>query len=359
MSPDRDGYGSPMLRLVLVTIGDPTQLTGGHLYQRRLAQHASEAGATIDVRPIPSRPLTAQRLAAGAILRDAASHADMLIVDSIAAASVAGRMEHLGVPTLGLVHQRPGGAAPTRRRYALDLRAYREMTAVVATGPALANELRALGVENVEVLIPGTDPAPEIADPPDLRDGRRIAILCVANWLPAKNVAELLIAFKSLPPSAATLHLVGDTRANRPYGDKVFGLLRDPSLSHRVVVHGALEPDAVAPLRAGADLFALPSLEETYGMAWAEAMAAGLPIVGWNTSNLPNLITHGSEGLLVSTGDTRGLTSALATLAIDTSLRIRLGRAAKQRAAAFPTWEETTRRFVGIARDTAGQPAPR
>ena len=136
-------------------------------------------------------------------------------------------------------------------------------------------------------------------------------------------------------------------------------LLRDPSLSHRVVVHGALEPDAVAPLRAGADLFALPSLEETYGMAWAEAMAAGLPIVGWDTSNLPNLVTHGSEGLLVPTGDTRGLTSALATLAIDTPCGSGSAGRPRQRAAAFPTWEETARRFVGIAREAAGQPAPR
>jgi hypothetical protein len=38
-----------MLRLGLVTIGDPTQFTGGHLYQRRLAEHARDAGATIDV----------------------------------------------------------------------------------------------------------------------------------------------------------------------------------------------------------------------------------------------------------------------------------------------------------------------
>ena len=136
-------------------------------------------------------------------------------------------------------------------------------------------------------------------------------------------------------------------------------LLRDPSLSHRVVVHGALEPDAIAPLRAGADLFALPSREESYGMAWAEAMAAGLPIVGWDTSNLPNLVTHRSEGLLVPRGDTERLASALATLAIDTSLRNRLGKAAKVRAAGFPTWEETARHFVAIAREAAGQPAPR
>jgi glycosyltransferase involved in cell wall biosynthesis len=124
-------------------------------------------------------------------------------------------------------------------------------------------------------------------------------------------------------------------------------------------VHGSLDPDAIAPLRAGADVFALPSLEESYGMAWAEAMAAGLPVVGWDTSNLPNLITHGSEGLLMPTGDTKLLTSTLATLAMDTALRIRLGKAAKRKAAEFPTWAETARHFVSVAREAAGQPVPR
>jgi glycosyltransferase involved in cell wall biosynthesis len=112
-------------------------------------------------------------------------------------------------------------------------------------------------------------------------------------------------------------------------------------------------------LRAGADVFALPSAEESYGMAWAEAMAAGLPIVGWDTPNLPNLVTDGKEGLLVPTGDIASLTSALATLAIDTTHRLRLGEAAKVRAASFPTWGDTARRFVGVAREAAGQPALR
>ena len=158
MPPDRAGYSRLMLRLALVTVGDPTRLTGGHLYQRRLAQYAPDADATIDVTPIPSRPLTAPRQAAGAGLPDAASHADILVVDSLAAASVAGLMGDIGIPVLGLVHQRPGGAARTERSFALDLRAYREMTAVVATGPALADELRSLGVENVEVVDPGHGP---------------------------------------------------------------------------------------------------------------------------------------------------------------------------------------------------------
>src|SRR4051794_26935763 len=116
-----------MLRLVLVTVGDPSQRTGGHIYQRRLAEHALGAGGTIEVTTIPTRRLSAQRHAAGAILRDAASRADAVIVDSLAAAAVAGQTEGLDVPVLGLVHQRPGGVTRTELRFALDVRAYREM----------------------------------------------------------------------------------------------------------------------------------------------------------------------------------------------------------------------------------------
>ena len=117
--------------------------------------------------------------------------------------------------------------------------------------------------------------------------------------------------------------------------------------------------DAVAPLLAGADVFALPSSQETYGMAWAEALAAGLPVVGWDASNLPNLVTDGVEGILARPRNIGGLTAALATLATDPRLRRRLSAGARRRAATFPTWSETAGRFVDVLRERAGQSVAR
>ena len=90
-------------------------------------------------------------------------------------------------------------------------------------------------------------------------------------------------------------------------------------------------------------------------MAWAEALAAGLPVVGWKASNLPNLVIDGVEGFLATPGDLRELTAALAKLAADPSLRRRLSDGARKRAATFPTWSETARRFVEVLRRRVGQ----
>ena len=240
------------------------------------------------------------------MLRRASDDADVIVIDSLIAAAFAGRMDCAAVPVVGLVHQRIGGARWSERRFALDLRAYRDMAALIAAGPMVAAELDRFGLHDTEVVIPGTDPPPALDDPPALRHGRSIAIVCVANWLPSKGIAELLTACRELPMSMATVHLVGDPRATTRYGRVVARLARTPALRRRVVVHGALEPDAVAPLLAGADVFALPSLQETYGMAWAEALAAGLPIVGWDASNLPNLVTDGVEGILARPRQHRG-----------------------------------------------------
>src|ERR1700694_5320634 len=98
--------------------------------------------------------------------------------------------------------------------------------------------------------------------------------------------------------------------------------------------------DGVAAMYAAADGFVLPSLKEPYGTVYGEAMACGLPVVGWRAGNLPYLAEHDREGLLVQPGDLPGLAAAMRRLADDAVLRMRLGAAARQRALGRPTWDE-------------------
>jgi glycosyltransferase involved in cell wall biosynthesis len=121
-----------------------------------------------------------------------------------------------------------------------------------------------------------------------------------------------------------------------------------------VVVHGPLPAAGVAALYQAADIFVLPSLVEPYGTVWGEAMAAGLPVVGWHAGNLPHLATHGREGLLADPGDVAGLHAALARLAGDEDLRRRMAAAAARRAAGRPTWAESAELFFAALRQAAG-----
>jgi glycosyltransferase involved in cell wall biosynthesis len=224
----------------------------------------------------------------------------------------------------------------------------------------LATQLVAAGVtaDRLRVVPPGKDldvaagdatgeDSPAF-DRAGLRRGRLMAAACVANWSPAKGIVELLEAVAGLPEDVVTLHLVGDTAARGGYGGRVHQRVQRADLRARVVVHGLLEPAAVHQMYATVDAFVLPSFEETYGTVWGEAMAAGLPVVGWHAGNLPFLADHGRDGMLVPVGDVPALRDAIESLARDPEFRERLGRAAYVRAAARPTWDETAARFFAI-----------
>src|SRR5207253_11041533 len=132
-------------------------------------------------------------------------------------------------------------------------------------------------------------------------------------------------------------HLAGDDRAEPRYAARLRQRLAEADLAGRVVVHGPLSRERVAGLYRAADAFVLPSLKEPYGTVYGEAMACGLPVVGWRAGNLPYLAEHEHEGLLVPPGDLDGLAAALARLADDQGLRRRLGAAAARRAQSRPT----------------------
>jgi len=208
--------------------------------------------------------------------------------------------------------------------------------------------------QRVRVVAPGRDVAPASgAAGEDLREGRRAALLSVGNWVPRKGLLPLLDAFARLPAETATLHLVGDDVADPTYAEQVRARLSRRDLAGRVRVHGPVTKERVGVLYHCADVFVLPSLREPYGTVYGEAMAAGLPVVGWHAGNLPHLARDGREGLVLAPGDIDGLTGAMGRLATDEDYRAELAAGARRRAQSFPTWQQTAARFFAELRDLA------
>jgi glycosyltransferase involved in cell wall biosynthesis len=119
-------------------------------------------------------------------------------------------------------------------------------------------------------------------------------------------------------------------------------------------VHGRRTPAEVVGFYRAADVFALASLREPYGTVYSEAMAAGLPVVGWAAGNLPHLARDGVEGLAVPPGDRQALAAALRSLTLDEPRRRTMAAAAARRAADFPTWDDTARMLFTELRAVAG-----
>jgi glycosyltransferase involved in cell wall biosynthesis len=351
----------PHLVLPLITLGDPRRLSGGYLYHLRMAAAASAHEAQIRFLSFPEWPFPLAALRGGAILRRVQQlGAVAVLLDSIAAAFAgpALRVRRLDVPLIGVLHQPPGGidhsAVRAHGQALLDRLALGRANLLLAASDHLAEQLGEAGLaeSRIRVVPPGRDVAAPRAGPlPDLRDGRRAAFLSVANWLPRKGILELLEAFARLPGDAATLHLAGDEEADASYGARVRSRLVEGDLVGRVVRHGALAQQDVAALYAAADAFVLPAVREPYGTVWGEAMAFGLPVVGWRAGNLPYLAEDGREGLLVGRADVDALSQVLLRLSLDGDLRAQLGAAAKRRALTRPTWDESAALFFEAIRE--------
>jgi glycosyltransferase involved in cell wall biosynthesis len=351
---------SHVLNVSLVTLGDPQSMTGGYLYHRRIAELASTCAARVEFVSFPAWHFPLPALAGRAVLRAVArQRPDVLLLDSIAAAFLGpwpGRRMS-PVPLVAMLHQPPGGIdhgpARTRVQAGLDRRAYRHAARLLVASAALAEAMRAQGVPDdlLRVVPPGRDVARHVVPPPgDLRAGRQAAVLSVANWVERKGVLDLLEAVAALPAEAVTLHLVGDTEVEPAYAARVRHRIAAADLAGRVVVHGPRPTNEVAGFYHAADVFALVSVREPYGTVYGEAMAAGLPVVGWDAGNLPHLARDGIEGRVVAAGDRAALTAALGALAADEPLRRRLAAAARERAATFPTWHQTASRLFAELR---------
>jgi glycosyltransferase involved in cell wall biosynthesis len=349
-----------LLRVALVTLGDPAALTGGYLYHRRMARAATANEATLSIVSFPDRHFPLPALAGPSVARQVRKQRpDVVALDSIAAAFAAPWPRHFPGPLATIIHQSPGGIGhgAVRRivQRNLDLITYRRCDRIMVASETLIDELMTHGIESRKVVFvaPGRDVAETGTAALDLRRGRESASLCVANWSEHKGIVELLQAFTHVPPTLCTLHLVGDEEVDLRYAARVRELLARGNLAERVIRHGPLPSDEVGAMYRAADVFVLPSMREAYGTVYGEAMAAGLPVVGWNLGNLAHLARHGSDGFLLEPGDLAGLAGALTNLSSDAELRNRMSHSARERANSFPTWDESAALFFSVLRALA------
>lgn len=177
-------------------------------------------------------------------------------------------------------------------------------------------------------VIPNTVRPPQILAAPGRRRGTK-SLLAVARLVPRKNLATLLDAFARLDRDFPDwrLDLVGDG----PQMHSLKARAKARGIARRVRFHGALADPY--PRFARAELFVIPSHVEGCPMSVCEAMAHGLPVVGFAACTGINLqVAHGETGLLAEGADqAAALAAALRPLMADADLRRRMGQAGRAR----------------------------
>ena len=154
-------------------------------------------------------------------------------------------------------------------------------------------------------------------------------LVTVARLAPEKGHQYLFEALQVL--AARNVHpylvLLGDG----PRRAELVALALELGVQERIIFAGVLPHDAMLPLVQSADLFVLPSLQEGFGLAPAEAMLLERPTIATNAGGLTDLIVDQQSGVLVPPADSAALVVAIAELLRETSLRARLGQAGRQR----------------------------
>jgi len=204
-------------------------------------------------------------------------------------------------------------------------------TRIIAITPGQRRELVELGIgdERKVVEIPlGLDLEPFL-EPVDRVQARsslglppdRPVVAIVARLVPVKNVSLFLRAMASVPSAVALIVGDGELRARLEAEAAELGIAgRCRFLGWQSDVHA---------IYAAADLVTLTSNNEGSPVSIIEAMAAGRPVVSTAVGGVPDVVRDGVDGVLVHSGDTDGLASAINSLLADPSRRDDLGAAAR------------------------------
>ena len=180
------------------------------------------------------------------------------------------------------------------------------------------------------------------ADAASLRASERSALACARHVIATSAMTAALAKLKHLP---WRLVIAGDCGRSPETFRRLATDIADLGLADRVSLLGAVGPEELASLYAGADLFVLPSRFEGYGMAYTEAIAHGVPVVGTTAGAIAETVP-GDAGVLLPPDDVGMLAAALRRLMESPEQRERL--AAGARAARFPTWSEQAARFARV-----------
>ncbi len=280
---------------------------------------------------------------------------DVVHAHNAVPAGEAVRRTGLDLPLVVSVHG--GDVFHTARRSALGAAAVRATFAhadlVLANSAGIAHDARDLQAREVRVVRLGTDMPAALARRPG-----HPTLVTVAHLVPRKRHADVLRAMWALRERLPDLQyvVVGDGPERAP----LQRLAAELGLTDRVTLTGQLDhPEAVARART-AHLFVMPSVDEAFGVAYVEAMAAGVPVIGCLGEPGPQEIAAAGDGIvLVPPGDIEALAAAIASeLADPRELAVR-GTRARETVAAHFTWERCGAQTVHAYRDAISRHAAR
>lgn len=328
--------------------GNIGRKTGGFIYERRLLMALRAAGRDVRHLALPAGfpDPTPDDTAAARMALTALPATTPAIIDGLVYGSIDTQvLDEMAAPIVAMIHHPLGletGLPLARARALLRREADNLARAarVLVPSPHTARILSAeFGVDEarIAVALPGFDrlgpstPSPFRQTPP--------LILSVGLLAARKGHDTLLDALALIVGLDWTARIVGATH-DPGVAAALHRQRRALGLEARVTFAGEVSDEELETLFRSATIFALATRYEGYGIAYAEAMRFGLPVIGCAVGAVPDTVPSGA-GILTPPDDPVAFAGALRQLLTDRAHLRRLSEGAAQAGAALPDWTAT------------------
>lgn len=325
--------------------GDLELKTGGYAYDRQLIHGLQQLGWQVELLslgdgfPAPS----ADALALAERQLSALPGGVLVMIDGLAFGVMNewARREARRLRIIALVHHPlaletglPADVADALRHSEQQALAF--VRHVVVTSPETARTLSSsYGVRQADITIalPGTEQRTLARGGNDL-----VHIVSVGTLTTRKGHDVLIDALDRMRDLPWRASIIGNRSLDPATADALDDQLKRLDLGERVRLCGEVS-DVPAVLET-ADIFALASRYEGYGMVFAEALAQGLPIVTCHAGAVPDVVPA-QAGVLVPVDDVEAFSGALRRFITKPDLRREFADAAAKAGAALPGWQDT------------------
>lgn len=335
-------------------------VSGGYGYDRRIVAELRAAGHEVDVVELTgSFPLAdgIARDAVHAAWRNTPPHSKPVIdglalpafldlQDTISARGSVGLIHHPVSMETGLEEAQRGVLAH------IECQLFSCLKRLIVTSDTTAETLTSrfhIPSDRISIVVPGTDDAPRC---PGSHGASRVGahgpaceIVSVGTLIPRKGHDVLLRALAGLPDLSWHLTIIGSPDRDPVHAHELMGLAEELHIAHRVRFAGELVGDALEAVWRTADLFALTTHYEGYGMAIAEALKRGLPCVVTAGGAAGALITP-AAGVVCPVGDPDPVSRALRRLIVDRDLRLSMADQAWLAGQTLPSWRSQAALFA-------------
>lgn len=336
--------GNKTMRIALLVPGPFETVSGGYLYDRRMVEGLRALGHAVRVLELAGRFPFADDAALVSAQAAWASLApdEIPVIDGLGlpafqplAAELAARM------AVGLIHH-PTSLEPGPHQAELagiERTLFAACARLVVTSAYTARQMEA-DPSRIGVVEPGTDPAPRATG----SGGPGARILAVGSLIPRKGHDVLLRALARLTDLECSLRIAGPP-ADPVHAEGLRALAEELGVSARVTFLGAVTDAALEAEYAAADLFALATWFEGFGMAAAEAQMRGLPLILCTGGAIADLVGPGAA-ILAAPGDSDSLSRGMRRPILDAELRAQMAEASWQAGQSLPRWEDRAARFA-------------